>query len=288
MHKSEENNMTLDEQIAAVDNLLNQIKTSSHKNIDGQVLGTAVELIYKCGLNQNEISKAKLKHVGCNHANEPINITLPGKSPIKIADEVKESFRGYLDYLRSQTRYQTDPESPLFPGYENETQVRRHLEKFSLSITAQEIHKIGIKRHYWLLRESGLSKEASYRATAAQFRMTERSAQQAVDNKIQSAGRPKPAEIEGYLKLIDVIVVLKSKTEGETLRKQFSELINQNSMSSAKRRRVTKEDLEATKALFSERLQEKMASLPQNPPQPKEPEPIRLLKDVLKDWNPKG
>ena len=137
--------MAFENEIAEIDNLLQEIRESQEKKIDGTILSTALTLIYECGLQQNEVPKATFNDLKYNDNNELENITLPGQSPINIPEEVRERLQDYLTYLTSKG-YPSTPDAPLFPAYPNTKKIERHLERFSKEIGSSKIHKIGIKR----------------------------------------------------------------------------------------------------------------------------------------------
>lgn len=221
--------MSLEDEIAEIDNLLQEVRERQVRKVNGTVLSTALELIYKCGLELKEVPEIKVNSLKYNDDNELENITLPGQSPIAIPEEVKELLQEYLTYLTGKG-YPSTPEAPLFPGYENTKQVKRHLEKFSKEIGARRIHKVGIKRHYFALIKDGASPKEALERTARQFDIEEREVGDVIEDKIQPAGRPKPIETDST-KLMDFIKRtewLGSKEDAKELTREFLDFINEN------------------------------------------------------------
>jgi hypothetical protein len=213
--------MALEDDITAIDNLLQQIQESQVYRIDGTVLSTALLLIYQCGLQLTEAPEIRINDLNYNDNSELYSLTITGSTPIPFPAEVKRRLQGYLTYL-SDKGYPAIPRSPLFPKYNDTKKIVRHLEKFSKAIGIKEIRKVGIKRHHYLMKEQGLRDDAAIRSTANQFRMKERSVGQVINDNIQPAGRPKPTA--GAIEQDNLIAHI-AKAEGLTSRHDPKALI---------------------------------------------------------------
>jgi hypothetical protein len=285
--------MELDAQIAAVDSLMSQIRAQNTENIDGRILAMALELIYKSGLQRNEVPQVKIGHLTLNAANEPIAITPPGATPITIPGELRVSLTRYLAYLQSDPRYPTGSEALLFPGYGEEKQIERHLKKLSLRLSPREIRKVGMKRHYKFWRDQGYGEQASFQATAAQFRLTKRSARQAVEDKIQPPGRSQGSDRnqarQKLLELLNEIDYLASKREATPLTKEFMDFINHTNLyfyTQKKLADAAKQERRKHLVLFFSMLREKLASIPKVVVVSAPAKPSLPLSEILKNWNP--
>jgi hypothetical protein len=221
--------MSLVDEIAEIDDLLQQVQEKKKGKIDGTVLSTLLTLLYKCGLHLNEVGEIRIEDLNYNDNNELRDITITGSTPIPIPEEVRGPLQDYLAYLRDKG-YPAIPRSRLFPKYNDTKKIARHLEKFSKKIGVNEIRKVGIKRHWYLMKQQGLRDNAAIQATAYQFRMTERSVDQSIKGRIQPAGRPKPTEKEVKLNDIfnslDDAVLLGSHKKAKDVVMQFIDRIN--------------------------------------------------------------
>jgi site-specific recombinase XerC len=277
--------MALADRIAALDQLLNQIRQAKIKKIQGCVLAMALELIYKSGLQKNEVPKIRIKNIIFDANREPSTINIPSdQTSIPLADEVKKPLQRYLAYLQITAQY--SPESPLFPGYGYEEKINQHLEKFSSDIDIHEIHEVGVKRLYNRLRYQGKSKPASLTDTTNQFRIKKRSVKQSVKDKIQKPGKPalipNEKEREVLHGLIEDILFLKSENDAVELCRKFSEII-------AKTRLYHLKQKFGIRATVLQMLREKRRAIRKQAAVKNVPkkEPVKMLSEILKEWNPK-
>jgi len=145
-----------------IDNIL----SSSDRNIDGVVLGTAMQLVFRCGLMKKEIPVACIRNIIVDQHGIPLSINITPNRPISLPDdEAKNIILSFLVYL--ENNYGIDPDDPLFPDYGYERILTRHLDKFSLDIN--ETIKNGVIRYYIICFLNNDS-ETSIKMVAIQFR----------------------------------------------------------------------------------------------------------------------
>jgi hypothetical protein len=220
--------MSLADEIAAVDQLLQRVREGQVSRVDGTILATALELAYKCGIHLDDLTEIKLEDLNYDHNNEIKNITVLSKNtPAIIPDEVGRRLLDYLTYLRANN-YPLTPKAQLFPGYKYGKKIERHLKKFSKEIGFKEIRNAGIKRHYDALIKNGERHEEAIKGTASQFKIGRKQVGDVIQDKIQPAGRPKPIETDKD-KLIDFIgraEWLNSNEEAKELIREFLDFIN--------------------------------------------------------------
>jgi hypothetical protein len=220
--------MSLADEIAEVDQLLQRVRAGQVSRVDSTILATALELAYRCGIHLDDLTEIKLEDLNYNHNNEIKNITILGKNtPAIIPEEVGRRLLDYLTYLRANN-YPLTRKALLFPGYKYGKKIERHLKKFSKEIGFKEIRNAGIKRHYDGLRKNGVRHEEAIKGTARQFKIGERQVGDVIQDKIQPAGRPKPIETDTD-KLIDFIrraESLHSKEEAKELTRNFLDYFN--------------------------------------------------------------
>ena len=221
--------MSLEDDITTIDNLLQQIQESKSGKIDGTVLSTLLTLIYKCGLQLDEVPEIRINDLNYNENNELRHIRITDSTLVTIPDEVKRRLQDYLAYL-SDKGYPSIPRSLLFPKYTDTKKIVRHLKKFSERIGINEIRKVGIKRHCYLMKEQGLGAEAAIESAASQFRIKARSVDQVIKDNIQPAGRPKPTEndliLTKILHILDDTVLFASQEKAKELVINFVDIIN--------------------------------------------------------------
>jgi hypothetical protein len=196
----------MEDKIAEVENLLAQIRASQFKKIDGQVLSTALELIYECGLQMNEIQDINVDSLIYNESNVLTAIQIKDNLPINVTDRARTILSAYVNYFESLPNYVAASNPFLFPKYRNIKAIERDINKFFGDIGVQEIHKVGVKKHFQDLLDQGVSEKDSLKDTAKQFRMTERSVKQLIDNKIQKAGLPKPKDGAIEIKILHEMI----------------------------------------------------------------------------------
>lgn len=207
----------LESAISRIENLLKQIKGSKTSQIDGMVLGTALELVYRCGLRRREIPLIKISDITYSPDNQPMGLKISGASDVPLSDEGKVIIQKYLQYLT--TNYSISTNDPLFPGYNNVRIIVRHINTFSQRDSIREIHNIGVKKHYISNKDQSTDKRS--KSTGQQFRMSSRAVQDLVHDRIQPPGRSKADTISDrkydlfvdILGLIDEIVVANDFTE---------------------------------------------------------------------------
>jgi hypothetical protein len=224
--------MSLEDDIIAVDNLIQQIQESNVGRIDGTVLSTLLTLIYKCGLQLNEAPEIRIEALHYDDNSELDSITITASTSILIPDEVKSRLKDYVAYL-SDKGYPAIPRSLFFPKYNETKKIIRHLKKFSAEIGVMEIHKAGIKRHYDLMIKRKIKHKEALASTALQFRRTARGVEQVIEDKIQPAGRPKPtaSTIEQDQLFIHIAKAesLKVSDDQKIMIKEIFEFINNSS-----------------------------------------------------------
>lgn len=207
--------MGLQEQVTAVEDFLNNIRLNAPPKIDGRELSTALELIFSCGVQMNEIQDIKIDSLIYNKNNILTAIQIQGNPPINVTDRARTILSIYVNYLQSNPKFFADSNPPLFPKYRNVKAIQRDIDKFSENIRVQEIHKVGVKKHFKDLLDQGVNEKESLQDTAQHFRMTERSVKQLIDNKIQKAGIPKESDYDIELKaiheLMDYILIASSE-----------------------------------------------------------------------------
>jgi integrase len=166
------------------------IEKYNYKKIDGMILACAMRLVYRAGLQKNEIPLLRIGDVfdqqrKVRTATIKRNITIPLIFHTKL--------KRYYSYLNTG-RYSTTPASPLFPGYystgdnqENELKkIGLHLKKIDSGYNTliHNLHEFGINNFHH--RYAGANAMAD---TAKQFRITERSVQDSIKGKITPHGK---------------------------------------------------------------------------------------------------
>jgi hypothetical protein len=271
--------MNLADEIAEVENLLDRIRNNTDPKIDGRVLSTAVDLIYRCGLEQKEIPEVTIGSLNRNDNGELSEIRLSkpdGETSIPIPDEVRDMLEDYLSYLDSHPKYKTDPESLLFPKYWTKRTFARHLDDLKLALNIHDLHRIGLKRHYELLRNQGIGEKEALEATAKQYRTTlENVGDRIQGKKIKPAGaQPRDTEYGKVLKNIDNFVVAKSVDDAREIHARISRLIEEGNFSA--------EEKDSFKEAADTRLSDRIKKLEEKASQPEIDEPSMPLADLYR------
>jgi hypothetical protein len=271
--------MSLEDKIEEVENLLARIRESQLPRIDGRVLAAAVDLIYRCGLQQNEIPKVTVNDLIRNDNNELTGLNVAGSregSILPIPQEVRPTLNEYLEYLRS--KYETTPQPPLFPGYTNVKKISRSLGKFNLALDIHKLRRIGIDRHYNRLRAQGHSESDSLQATGEQFRISPDSVRDSITNNIRPAGqRPlsdRDNDTKQLLELVEKMIQSSSIDETETNRGEISRFLEGSSFSA--------EEKASFNEIFDRDLSDRIKQLKEIASEPKKEIPSMPLAELYK------
>jgi hypothetical protein len=164
-----------------------------HKKIDCKILACAMRFVYHAGLQKNQIPGLKIMDV-YDQQGKVRTATIKYKITIPLIFHAK--LKRYYSYLNTGG-YSTTPNSHLFPGYysnganqENELKkIGLHLKKIDTDYNTliHDLHEIGINN--FCHRYAGANALAD---TAKQFRITVKSVQASINNKITPHGKAPP------------------------------------------------------------------------------------------------
>jgi hypothetical protein len=171
------------------------IENCSPIKIDGNILACAMKLVYRAGLQKNEIPILTIGDVydqDRNVRNKIIKKEIK-KGGIIVPADIHNELKDYYDYLESHEKHSTADTDPLFPGYysdsknqENELKkIGLHLEKIDPDYNKliHYLHELGI---------SDLNKQGfSEKKIADQFRITVESVHNSIFGTIPPHGTAK-------------------------------------------------------------------------------------------------
>ncbi len=227
------------EEIAKVEAFIDHIRQTDIPGIDKEVLATAIDLVYRSGLHQNEIPKLTIDDLKRNGLGNIYKISISGpQGDINVDPEVSELLEEYVEYLESHAKHQTTPESNLFPGYNNIRKVKRDFDayndSFKLSINDfHEIRKAGIEKHYHSLRNQKMNESDILIATGEQFRISPEEVYDSIHGNIKGTGKKKITgknkDDEEIIQYWGNIQKAKSIEEARGEHDKFSECIDRSS-----------------------------------------------------------
>ena len=182
---------------------LREIKTRTGNNIDGEVLYAALSLLTWAGMEKKEVVSAKIQDIVYDGDNiVGINLNSDNEADlIRLFGHPKRVFTEYLQYLNNNEDYDTNPDSPLFPGYIGESgkqNLYRHMKNLGETYTRWcnqyewelgFLKEIGRSDYYLKKKESEVSEELALEETATQFRIGNKQVKDSISEKSQNSRR---------------------------------------------------------------------------------------------------
>lgn len=177
-------------EIAGALAIIREMENSKEPHIDGRALSSVVKLIFYAGLKKKEVIKLRIRDVLLGNDIVDQIVLNPGDPPIQLSNDIKGILTDYIQYLRAKPGASVAEDSPLFSDYSEESgekKFSRHLEKYRVSF--DDLHKGGIKIHYWTLRRNGADHKKALEETAIQFRTSQRNVKDKLKGITKPAGR---------------------------------------------------------------------------------------------------
>jgi len=179
-----------------VEDIINEIENYNKKKIDGKILACAMRLVYYAGLQRNEIPVLTIGDVyepGGKIRDKISNFN------IDISDRnIRIKLSDHYDYTKAKgcLMSQTDPFFHKYysDGSDLDIVVKRigdHLKRINSEYKSliRDLRNQGMK--YFYEKCTG-TKESALEETADQFRVTERSVKDSINDKITPPGKQKP------------------------------------------------------------------------------------------------
>ena len=156
-------------------------------------LYSALDLIYRCGLEQKEVCNIEIGDLEEKENSYVIDTHAKKKERFVTIDG--KAYNSLKKYLEDATQsLNTNNDSPLFPKYQGESgtkKMRRHCEKYPNGILPKEICFVGIKAYDKKLSVIQTDKNKRIEIVAEKFRSSSRAVKDILNGKKKKAG-PKP------------------------------------------------------------------------------------------------